>query len=97
MQDGVVKVARAVAPDSVATASGKNVSAFNLGIFSGSFVGGRVVEGPGLTETPYAAIAMAVVALGITILIGKSRRLRAGEGFAKQDESELLRDYGARE
>jgi hypothetical protein len=35
-----------------------------------------VVEGPGLTATPYAAIAMAVVALGITILIGKSQTPR---------------------
>jgi DHA1 family inner membrane transport protein len=38
--------ARAVAPDAVATASGINVSAFNLGISCGSFIGGRVVEGP---------------------------------------------------
>jgi DHA1 family inner membrane transport protein len=45
MRDGVVKVARAVAPDAVATASGTNVSAFNLGILSGSFIGGRVVKG----------------------------------------------------
>jgi MFS transporter, DHA1 family, inner membrane transport protein len=82
MQDGVVKVARAVAPDAVATASGMNVSAFNLGISSGSFIGGRVVEGPGLTATPYAAIAMAVVALSITILIGKSQTLRVGESVA---------------
>ncbi|MER9433136.1 hypothetical protein NKI67_32600 [Mesorhizobium sp. M0408] len=82
MQDGVVKVARAVAPDAVATASGMNVSAFNLGISGGSFIGGRVVEGPGLTATPYAAIAFAVVALGITILIGKSQTPRAGESVA---------------
>ncbi|MER9757916.1 MFS transporter [Mesorhizobium sp. M0166] len=82
MQDGVVKVARAVAPDAVATAYGMNVSAFNLGISGGSFIGGRVVEGPGLTATPYAAIAFAVVALGITILIGESQTPRACESGA---------------
>jgi predicted MFS family arabinose efflux permease len=50
-----------------------NVSAFNLGISSGSFIGGRVVEGPGLTATPYAAIAIALVALGITMVVRKSQ------------------------
>ena len=73
MQDGVVKVAGVVAPDTIPTASGLNVSAFNLGIFGGSFIGGRVVEGSGLTSTPYVAIAIAAVALGITLFIDKSR------------------------
>jgi predicted MFS family arabinose efflux permease len=59
-----------------------NISAFNLGISGGSFIGGRVVQGPGLTATPYAAIAIAVVVLGITILIGKSQALRAVESVA---------------
>ena len=77
-----MKVARAVAPDAVATASGMNVSAFNLGISSGSFIGGRVVEGPGLTATPYAAIAIAVVALCITTLVAKSKTLRPAESVA---------------
>jgi uncharacterized protein YoxC len=35
-----------------------------------------------LTATPYAAIAIAVVVLGITILIGKSQALRAVESVA---------------
>jgi DHA1 family inner membrane transport protein len=59
-----------------------NVSAFNLGIFGGSFIGGRVLETSGLIATPYAAIAVAVVALGITVLISKSRTLRAAESIA---------------
>ena len=82
MQDGVVKVASAVAPDAIPTASGLNVSAFNLGIFGGSLIGGRAVEGYGLTSTPYVAIAIAVVALGITLLIGKSRTLHLAESVA---------------
>jgi hypothetical protein len=35
-----------------------------------------------LTATPYAAIAIAVVALGITILVSKSQTLRAAENAA---------------
>ena len=37
---------------------------------------------PGLTATPYAAIAIAVVALGITTLVAKSKTLRAAESVA---------------
>jgi hypothetical protein len=37
-----------VAPGSVATASGFNISAFNLGVSAGSFVGARLLAGPGL-------------------------------------------------
>ncbi|WP_271896067.1 MFS transporter [Candidatus Phyllobacterium onerii] len=67
MQDGVVKVARIIAPDAVPTASGMNIAAFNLGISGGSFIGGQLLAGPGLIATPYAAIVMALVALAIAI------------------------------
>ena len=52
---------------------------FNLGVSGGSFIGGRVVEGPGSTATPYAAIAKAVFALGITTLVAKSETRRTSE------------------
>jgi MFS transporter, DHA1 family, inner membrane transport protein len=68
MQSGVVGVAAEIAPDALGTASGFNIAAFNLGISSGSFIGGRLLGGPGLMTTPYAAIAMAVVALLIATL-----------------------------
>ena len=80
MHNGVVSVARVVAPDAVPTASGMNVAAFNLGISGGSFLGGRVLEGPGLTATPYAAIAIAIVALCIAIFVGKSKKCRVSSG-----------------
>jgi MFS transporter, DHA1 family, inner membrane transport protein len=86
MHNGVVKVAGKVAPEAVATASGMNVAAFNLGISGGSFVGGRVVEGWGLAATPYAAIAIAIVALGIATLVGKSQRRRSVESVAPASE-----------
>jgi DHA1 family inner membrane transport protein len=65
MQSGVVAVAKEIAPDALGTASGFNIAAFNLGISSGSFIGGQLLAGPGLLATPYAAIAMALTALTI--------------------------------
>ena len=55
--------AEQVAPDAIGTASGFNIAAFNLGISSGSFIGGQLLKGPGLLATPYASIAMAMIAL----------------------------------
>jgi DHA1 family inner membrane transport protein len=66
MQAGVVATAQQVAPDALGTASGFNIAAFNLGISAGSYIGGQLLQGPGLLATPYAAIAMAIVALVIT-------------------------------
>jgi len=63
MQAGVVATAKDVAPDALGTASGFNIAAFNLGISSGSFIGGELLKGPGLLATPLASIAMAIVAL----------------------------------
>jgi MFS transporter, DHA1 family, inner membrane transport protein len=63
MQAGVVATAEQVAPDALGTASGFNIAAFNLGISVGSFLGGQLLQGPGLLSTPYASIAMAIVAL----------------------------------
>jgi DHA1 family inner membrane transport protein len=68
MQAGVVAAAKLVAPAALGTASGFNIAAFNLGISSGSFIGGQFLKGPGLLATPYASIAMASVALLIAIV-----------------------------
>jgi MFS transporter, DHA1 family, inner membrane transport protein len=68
MQAGVVATAKQEAPDALGTASGFNIAAFNLGISSGSFIGGELLKGPGLLTTPYASIAMASVALLIALL-----------------------------
>ncbi len=68
MQAGVVSTAEQVAPDAVATASGFNIAAFNLGISAGSFIGSLLLKGPGLLATPYASIAMAILAMAIAAL-----------------------------
>ena len=59
MQAGVVATAEQVAPDVLATASGFNIAAFNLGIAGRFFIGSQLLKGPGLLTTPYASIAMA--------------------------------------
>jgi len=43
MQAGVLAAAK-VAPESLGTASGFNIAAFNLGISSGSFIGGQITR-----------------------------------------------------
>lgn len=74
VQAGVVATAGVEAPDAVGTASGFNIAAFNLGIAAASFVGGVLVAGPGLQATPWAALAAALVALGIVQRTGGSDR-----------------------
>jgi DHA1 family inner membrane transport protein len=68
MQAGVVATAKQVAPDALGTASGFNIAAFNLGISGGSFIGSLLLNGPGLLTTPYASIAMAMIALLIATI-----------------------------
>lgn len=63
VQAGVVKTAEMEAPDAVGTASGFNIAAFNLGIAGASFIGGILVDAPGVLTTPWAAIAMVAIAL----------------------------------
>ncbi|HEY9101986.1 MFS transporter [Chitinimonas sp.] len=67
MLSAVVGVAEVEAPEAVGTASGFGIAAFNLGISGGAFLGARLLAGPGLLVTPYAAIALALAAL---LLVG---------------------------
>ena len=76
MQSGVVGTAQEVAPAAIGTASGFNIAAFNLGISSGSFIGGRLLEGPGLLATPVAGISMALAALFLAAIALPSRHGR---------------------
>jgi MFS transporter, DHA1 family, inner membrane transport protein len=73
MQAGVVATAKQEASDALGTASGFNIAAFNLGISSGSFIGGELLKGPGLLTIPYASIVMASVALLIAMLALRRR------------------------
>jgi len=82
MQAGVVATAKQEAPDALGTASGFNIAAFNLGISSGSFIGGQLLKGPGLLVTPYASIAMASVALLIAMVALRPRPAIANANVA---------------
>ncbi len=63
MQSAVIALAQVEAPNAIDTASVFNIAAFNLGIASCSFIGAKLVAGPGLLATPWAAAAFAVLAL----------------------------------
>lgn len=75
VQAGVVKTAEIEVPDAVGTASGFNIAAFNLGIAGASFIGGVLIDGPGVLTTPWAAIALVVLALLIVGWLLRQRRL----------------------
>jgi DHA1 family inner membrane transport protein len=50
-----------------------NIAAFNLGICGGSFLGARLLDSVGLPSTPYAAMAMALVALFATTIVFRAQ------------------------
>lgn len=76
VQAGVVSTAEAEVPDAVGTASGFNIAAFNLGIAGASFIGGILVDGPGVLSTPWAAVALVVMALLIVGWLLRQRHSR---------------------
>lgn len=82
MQSAVVVAAQTEAPGAIGTASVFNIAAFNLGISGGSFLGGKLVAGPGITTTPWVAAAIALAALGITLVfMGNSMPGRAARAY----------------
>lgn len=81
VQAGVVAVAEDEMPASVATASGFNIAAFNLGISAASAVGGALVAGPGVMATPWAAASAATVALVTVRYAGSPERQAASDSW----------------
>ena len=65
------RVVNAAGPENT-LASSLNISAFNVGIATGSLVGSRVVADGGLAVTPYIAAALAAFAI-VPALIGSVR------------------------
>lgn len=61
-----MQAAEKYTPGDVQMASAFNISAFNLGIMIGSYVGGIVADGYGLYLTSIAGVVMAVIALALT-------------------------------
>ena len=71
LQVYVVRQAEQVVPDATDVASGFNISAFNLGVAGGSWVGAQVVGHLGLVHTPWIAALVTLAALGLTVLSGR--------------------------
>ncbi|MER6170383.1 MFS transporter [Streptosporangium sp. NPDC001681] len=55
-------------------ASGLNIAAFNAGIALASWIGGILVEGPGILTTPWAAVALTLVALAASTQVTRPAR-----------------------
>lgn len=63
-----VKLSEKYVPAATPMASALNISAFNIGITLGAFVGGKVTAGLGLAMTPIFGFAMVLVAVIITFV-----------------------------
>lgn len=68
LQVYVVRLAEQYTPHSVDVASGLNIAAFNIGIAGGAWLGGHVVEGMGLMNTPWIGGVIVLSALLLTRL-----------------------------
>lgn len=68
LQVYVVQLAERYTPHSVDVASGLNIAAFNIGIAGGAWIGGHVVEGMGLMNTPWIGGVIVLSALLLTRL-----------------------------
>ncbi|GAA3573144.1 hypothetical protein GCM10022265_22840 [Marinobacter xestospongiae] len=66
LQVYVVQLAERYTPHSVDVASGLNIAAFNIGIAGGAWLGGHVVEGMSLMNTPWIGGIIVLSALLLT-------------------------------
>lgn len=74
LQSYVLQLAEKYVPTAVDIASAINISAFNLGIALGAYIGGIVVNSLGLLATPWVG---ALMVLGAVLLTLVSRRLES--------------------
>jgi len=74
LQVYVVQQAERYAPHAVDVASGLNIAAFNIGIASGAWLGGRIVADAGLMNTPWVGALVVLAALAITTWSGRLDR-----------------------
>ncbi len=67
----VVQLAERYLPETVSMASALNISAFNIGIALGAFIGGLVTEYIGLSYTPIVGFLMVFIAIILTFYMKK--------------------------
>lgn len=69
----VVQLAEQYLPETVSMASALNISAFNVGIAVGAFIGGLVTEYIGLSYTPIVGFLMVFIAIILTFYMKKDK------------------------
>lgn len=69
----VVQLAERYLPETVSMASALNISAFNIGIALGAFIGGLVAEYIGLSYTPIVGFLMVFIAIILTFYMKKDK------------------------
>ncbi|MBC1472934.1 MFS transporter [Listeria seeligeri] len=69
----VVELAELYLPEAVSMASALNISAFNVGIAMGAFIGGLVTEYIGLSYTPIVGFLMVLIAIILSYYMKKEK------------------------
>lgn len=69
----VVELAERYLPETVSMASALNISAFNVGIAMGAFIGGLVTEYIGLSYTPIVGFLMVLIAIILSYYMKKAK------------------------
>ncbi|MBC2222434.1 MFS transporter [Listeria seeligeri] len=69
----VVELAERYLPETVSMASALNISAFNVGIAIGAFIGGLVTEYIGLSYTPIVGFLMVLIAIILSYYMKKEK------------------------
>lgn len=69
----VVELAERYLPETVSMASALNISAFNVGIAMGAFIGGLVTEYIGLSYTPIVGFLMVLIAIILSYYMKKEK------------------------
>ncbi|WP_051791627.1 MFS transporter [Amycolatopsis jejuensis] len=83
-QTHTVRLVSSRGPGATKAASGLNAAAFNAGIALASWIGGLLVEGPGVLSTPWAAITLVLLALAASTQITRRESSPAAQGVASK-------------
>lgn len=80
-QAGMLDTAERFTPQALEVASGLNISAFNIGISLGAFLGGFLVSQNMMESTPWIGVAMSVLALAPLAWLSKKETAVRSQAF----------------
>jgi len=72
----IVQLAEKFTPNDIGLASALNISAFNIGITLGSFIGGEVTATLSVAMTPIFGVIMVVIAILLTVRLASVMKTR---------------------